>query len=69
MTAFEEKNVRGVIDIWCSWSYIMKAAGHISLFGVFSDLGVSANAKLARPIGWLGLYERKYSPLVEDKYC
>ena len=41
----------------------MKAAGHISLFGVFSELGIfyeRQSPKLARPIGWLRLYERQY---------
>ena len=55
---------------WFLWSYVMKPTGHISLLGVFSHLGSlyeGQSHKLARPIGWLCIYERKYSPLTGDE--
>ena len=48
----------------------MKAAGHISLFGgVFISWSFyeRKSHKQARPIGWQGLYEWKYTPLVGDE--
>ena len=42
---------------------------HFVIKGVFSSWSFyeRQSHKLARPIGWLGLYERKYSPLAGDE--
>ena len=42
---------------------------HFVIRGVFSSWSFyeRQSHKLARPIGWLGLYERKYSPLAWDE--
>ena len=42
---------------------------HFVIRGVFSSWSFyeRQSHKLARPIGWLGLYERKYSPLAGDE--
>ena len=47
------KKVRAVFKKYrFLWSYIMKAAGHISLFGVFSNPGVSPDSKFSAS-NWL----------------
>ena len=42
---------------------------HFVIRGVFSSWSFyeRQSHKLARPIGWLGLYESKYSPLAGDE--
>ena len=47
----------------------MKEAGHISFLGFFSSWSFYERQfyKLARLIGWLDLYEKKYSPLAGDE--